>query len=94
MLNLTNIPLLCSLPEPALAALQAAAVERRFLAGSEIFKEGDAGDGLYFVQEGRVEISGAIGPGQRHVFAHRSAVPEPLYQLTWTRGRTPRGGMS
>ncbi len=69
MLNLANTPLLGSLPAQALASLQAAAVERHFPAGAEIFRAGDTGDGLYVVQGGRVEISGAIGPGQRHVFA-------------------------
>lgn len=61
--------LLGPLPAEVLAALQGAALERRFGAGREIFHEGDAGDGLYIVRSGRVEISGSVGPGQRHVFA-------------------------
>jgi signal transduction histidine kinase len=64
--------LLGPLPAEVLAALQTAAVERRFPAGTDIFHEGDAGDGLYIVRQGRVEISGAVGPGQRRVFAQIS----------------------
>ncbi|MEY2429351.1 MAG: hypothetical protein QOJ40_2236, partial [Verrucomicrobiota bacterium] len=37
--------------------------------GDEIFKEGDAGDGLYVVKEGLVEISGLVGHNVRHVFS-------------------------
>lgn len=41
----------------------------RFAAGQEIFREGDAGDGVYLVGAGRVEISGIINRDTRRVFS-------------------------
>jgi signal transduction histidine kinase len=70
VVTLANSKLLGPLPPDVLAALLAASRERRFAVGSEIFREGDAGDGVYVVREGRVEISGAVGPGRRHTFGH------------------------
>ena len=49
--------------------LRGIAKERTFDKGKEIFKEGDAGDGLYVVKEGLVEISGLVGHNVRHVFS-------------------------
>ncbi len=57
------------LPAAELKPVLAAAQEKRFAPGQEIFKEGDSGDGVYVVKSGQVEISGAIGAGQRHAFA-------------------------
>ena len=45
------------------------ASERSFEAGEEIFKEGDAGDGVYLVKEGCVEISGLVAESVRRVFS-------------------------
>jgi signal transduction histidine kinase len=61
--------LLSRLPAAELKALREAAQQRSFEAGREIFKEGDPGDGVYFVQEGRVEISVSVGPNKRQVFS-------------------------
>ncbi len=69
MLTLANSRLLGALPPAVLSPLLAAAEERHFSAGHDIFKQGDPGDGVYVVQDGRVELSGALGPGQRQVFA-------------------------
>jgi signal transduction histidine kinase len=44
--------------------------EQRYPAGQEIFKEGDKGDGVYVVKDGRVEISGAVGQEGRLVYSH------------------------
>jgi signal transduction histidine kinase len=52
-----------------LDSLGRAAQEREFAAGQDIFKEGDAGDGLYLVKDGLVELSGLIGPKKRQVFS-------------------------
>lgn len=43
--------------------------ERKFSAGQEVFKEGDAGDGVYVVKDGVVEISAGVGQGGRQVFS-------------------------
>ncbi len=45
------------------------ATEQQFSAGSEIFKEGDRGEGVYVIKDGAVEISGLISPTVRHVFS-------------------------
>lgn len=42
---------------------------RRFAAGELIFKAGDAGDGFYIVDRGRVQISAVVGNGQSRVLA-------------------------
>jgi signal transduction histidine kinase len=40
-----------------------------FAAGAEVFKEGDAGDALYVVKSGQVQISAVIGSGERQVLS-------------------------
>ena len=42
---------------------------RRFAAGEVVFKAGDAGDGLYLVEVGRVQVSAVVGNGQSRVLA-------------------------
>jgi signal transduction histidine kinase len=49
--------------------LRQIAREQPVSAGGEIFKEGDAGDGIYVVKDGAVEISVEVAPGVRRVFA-------------------------
>lgn len=52
--------------EPVKQAME----ERSFTTGQTIFKEGDAGDGIYLVKSGKVEISVVVGgQGERKVFA-------------------------
>jgi signal transduction histidine kinase len=50
-------------------SLRKIALERSFSAGELIFKEGDAGDGIYVVKEGSVEISVAMNQNVRRAFA-------------------------
>jgi signal transduction histidine kinase len=69
MMTLESNQLFCHLPNEALQRLAAHAQEIHFTAGQDIFREGDPGDGIYFVKLGLVEISTALGDGQRHVFA-------------------------
>src|SRR3989442_13049195 len=38
-------------------------------AGQHVFKEADAGDGLYFIIRGRIQASAGFGDNQRRVFA-------------------------
>jgi signal transduction histidine kinase len=51
-----------------LKALRQIAQERTLAPAEEIFKEGDAGDGVYVVKEGLVEIAVRAGLTGRHVF--------------------------
>ena len=61
------------LPSADLEALMKVAEEKHFAAGQVIFKEGDSGDGVYFISSGSVQISGVVGIGEREVFAHATA---------------------
>jgi two-component system, NtrC family, sensor histidine kinase HydH len=69
MMTLESHRLFCHLPNEALQRLGQHVKELHFAAGSDVFREGDPGDGLYFVKSGTVEISNALGNGERHVFA-------------------------
>lgn len=43
--------------------------ELTFPAGDQIFKEGDTGDGIYIVKNGRVQISAIVGNGDRRALS-------------------------
>lgn len=49
--------------------VRAAAHDRSYPAGQEIFRAGDPGDGLYVVRSGLVEISGQLNHDQRQVLS-------------------------
>jgi len=66
---LESIALFRGLDRAELQALRLIMQERRFAAGREIFREGDAGDGVYFVKDGLVEISGLVSADVRRVFS-------------------------
>ncbi len=66
---LENSKLFSRLPESELNSLRGIVQERKFTAGQEIFKEGDAGDGLYVVKDGLVDIAVALAPNTRRVFS-------------------------
>jgi signal transduction histidine kinase len=52
-----------------LKVLKSFALERTYKPGEDIFKEGDAGDGIYSVKNGLVEISGIVGENVRVSFS-------------------------
>lgn len=58
-----ELPLLARLADDDIAALSARARRRRFAAGAIIFHEGDAGDGLHVLVEGRVRLTMLSGAG-------------------------------
>ena len=68
MPGLESISLFRDLNPDELLALRRITRERQLSAGSTIFKEGDPGDGVYFVKTGRVEISGLVSSDVRRVF--------------------------
>jgi signal transduction histidine kinase len=43
---------------------------RRYLAGTSIFREGDPGDGLYVIDEGKVQIVCWVGQDERRVLSN------------------------
>jgi ribonuclease BN (tRNA processing enzyme) len=59
--------LLRGLPVSQRAALMGGAVACRFRQGDVIFNEGDPAGGLYFIRQGRVEISMRLPDGRPHV---------------------------
>jgi signal transduction histidine kinase len=69
MVTLEACKLFCELSRAESSALRQIAREQKFSAGQEIFKEGDKGDGVFVVKEGRVEISGRVSPDARLVFS-------------------------
>ena len=75
MVTLEEFPLFRPLTPSELAALHRISQEKSFPASREIFKQGEAGDGIFMVQDGLVEISAAatqnsssvlsqVGPGE------------------------------
>src|SRR5512138_3652625 len=57
MVKLESCNLFRQLRPEELGYLQSVATERSLAAGTEIFREGDRGDGIYVLKEGQVEIS-------------------------------------
>jgi len=66
---LESIALFRNLGRDELQSLRTIAQERQVAAGGEIFREGDPGDGVFFVKDGLVEISSLVGAGARRVFS-------------------------
>ena len=65
---LMSAPLFAALDADAAAALKASMDERRLLKGDVLFAEGDPGDRLYVVTEGKIKrgdliVTEAIGGG-------------------------------
>lgn len=69
MVTLETSELFRHLKPDELKALKTFARERTYKSGEDIFKEGDAGDGIYVVKEGQVEISGIVGENVRVSFS-------------------------
>ena len=69
MVPIESCKLFAALSPEELAELKRVSRESTFTAGMEIFKEGDAGDALYVVASGRVQISAVIGQGERQVLS-------------------------
>jgi CRP-like cAMP-binding protein len=62
--NLHNTPLFSALDEEAAIALKQSMVPQTVKKGQDLFKEGDAGDRLYVVTEGKIKLSHASGDGR------------------------------
>ncbi len=73
MVGLESIALFRSLNREELQVLRFITQEKRLAPNQEIFREGDPGDGVYFVKDGIVEISSIVGGGDRHVFSQLGA---------------------
>jgi signal transduction histidine kinase len=73
VVGLESIALFRSLNREELQSLRFITREKRLAPNQEIFREGDPGDGVYFVKDGLVEISSKVGSGDRHVFSQLGA---------------------
>jgi signal transduction histidine kinase len=69
VVTLETSKLFSQLPAAELAVLREHTQERHCLAGQDIFKEGDPGDGVYVVRSGLVQISAVVASGERRVFS-------------------------
>jgi signal-transduction protein with cAMP-binding, CBS, and nucleotidyltransferase domain len=68
VIELESVDLFRDLKRDEQKVLHSMTQARQFAAGREIFRQGDPGDGMYFVKSGQVEISGVVGANTRHVF--------------------------
>jgi len=69
MVTLETSRLFSQVDPEKVSRLSKAARELSFAPGREIFKEGDAGDGVYLVRSGLVEISARVASNSHHVFS-------------------------
>lgn len=69
MVGLESITLFRNLNPAELQDLRSISQELQFAAAGEIFREGAPGDGVYFVKDGLVEISGLVGGNRRRIFS-------------------------
>ncbi len=67
MVPLESCRLLNDLSAGDLQQMRRIAQVRTFAAGQQIFKEGDHGDGIYFIGSGRVEIAAVVNAGEHKV---------------------------
>jgi len=69
MVAIESTKLFGGLSEPDLDLLRGSMEVREFPHDHVIFKEGDAGDGMYMVRSGEIQISAVIGEGDRKPLA-------------------------
>lgn len=62
--NLRNIPLFSALDDDAADALQKSMVPQTLKKGKHLFQEGDPGDRLYVVTQGKIKLTHASGDGR------------------------------
>lgn len=67
--HLSQIPLFAELPDGMLSVLASESRVRRFPDGQVLFSEGDPGDTLLILEEGRVKVSRFTSSGQEIVLA-------------------------
>lgn len=73
MIGLRECKLFANLPPGDLLALERIAQQRRYSTGQIIFQEGDAGDGLYLVLDGNVQIRAKVAGDECRALSHLAA---------------------
>jgi CRP/FNR family transcriptional regulator, cyclic AMP receptor protein len=66
---LARVPLFAALDAESAASLEATMTRRRVPRGHVVFREGDAGDRLFVILDGKVKISRAAADGRENVLA-------------------------
>ena len=64
---MAGTPLLADVPHPAVAELAARGMIRRYRRGTYLFHQGDPSEHVYFLLEGRVEVSSLSATGHRQL---------------------------
>lgn len=62
--NLRNVPLFSALDDDAAISLQKSMVPQTLKKGKHLFQEGDPGDRLYIVTQGKIKLTHASGDGR------------------------------
>lgn len=62
--NLRNVPLFSALDDDAAISLQKSMVPQTLKKGKHLFQEGDSGDRLYIVTQGKIKLTHASGDGR------------------------------
>lgn len=62
--NLRNVPLFSALDDDAASSLQKSMVPQTLKKGKHLFQEGDPGDRLYIVTQGKIKLTHASGDGR------------------------------
>ena len=73
MVVLKNNKLFSGMLAAELQALEQTAQLNTYKAGRNVFQEGDPGDGLYIIVEGKVQITCLVGQDQRRVLSRLGA---------------------
>lgn len=68
MVQLESAELFRFLKPDELRALRAITIEREYVSGQDVFREGEPGDGVYIVKDGLVEISGMLTLDTRRTY--------------------------
>jgi len=99
MIDLESVELFKGLDPRELQAVREIAQERAFGAGAQIFSEGEAGDGVYIIREGLVEIAHLAGGrvrcvfstlGPREIFGEMSVIEDLPRSATATSAKETR----
>ncbi len=64
---LRSLPLFAGLPDADMAKVTAITRERRYRKGTILFNEGDPGEAIYFIKEGKVRVTRLAAGGQEQV---------------------------
>ena len=86
------LPAFSTLPEERLKEVSERLELQKFSEKDVIFKEGDKGEHIYFIAEGRIDIEKHLGDGDNKLLAQLGASGDLVRRLV--QGHQARGGRS